>query len=116
MSKANYLTFCNQSLLLFSEILEDVKEECNKYGSVRSIEVPRPIKGVEVPGCGKVSIFFNEQFFYLSILSLKFVKEVVLLSKTLKSVSRNDIKHSSHQNSDFQHNFFGQFEQSLNKG
>lgn len=30
------------------------REECNKYGCVRSIEIPRPIEGVEVPGCGKV--------------------------------------------------------------
>ena len=45
-------------------------------------------------------------FIYLSILPLKFVKQIILLSKMLKSVSRNDIKHSSHQNSDFQHNFF----------
>lgn len=34
--------------------MEDIKEECNKYGVVRSIEIPRPIDGVEVPGCGKV--------------------------------------------------------------
>lgn len=37
-----------------SDIFEDVKEECNKYGSVKSLEIPRPIKGVEVPGVGKV--------------------------------------------------------------
>jgi hypothetical protein len=40
----------------FSDILEDVKEECSKYGIVRSLEIPRPIKGVDVPGCGKVKI------------------------------------------------------------
>lgn len=37
-----------------SDIIEDVKEECGKYGAVRSVEIPRPIKGVEVPGIGKV--------------------------------------------------------------
>jgi len=37
-----------------SDIVEDVKEECSKYGVVRSVEIPRPIKGVEVPGIGKV--------------------------------------------------------------
>jgi len=36
------------------DIIEDVKEECSKYGAVRSVEIPRPIKGVEVPGIGKV--------------------------------------------------------------
>lgn len=38
----------------YEEILEDIREECCKYGSVRSIEIPRPVDGVEVPGCGKV--------------------------------------------------------------
>lgn len=39
----------------YEEILEDVREECCKYGGVRSIEIPRPVDGVEVPGCGKVT-------------------------------------------------------------
>lgn len=38
----------------YEDILEDIKEECNKYGVVRSLEIPRPIRGVDVPGCGKV--------------------------------------------------------------
>ncbi|XP_048860914.1 splicing factor U2AF 65 kDa subunit-like isoform X2 [Brienomyrus brachyistius] len=38
----------------YEEILEDIREECCKYGNVRSIEIPRPVDGVEVPGCGKV--------------------------------------------------------------
>lgn len=41
----------------YEDILEDIKEECNKYGVVRSVEIPRPIEGVEVPGCGKVNKF-----------------------------------------------------------
>lgn len=40
----------------YEDILEDIKEECNKYGVVRSVEIPRPIEGVDVPGCGKVGI------------------------------------------------------------
>lgn len=40
----------------YEDILEDIKEECNKHGVVRSLEIPRPIRGVDVPGCGKVSI------------------------------------------------------------
>ncbi|XP_058794904.1 splicing factor U2AF 50 kDa subunit-like [Phymastichus coffea] len=43
----------------YEDILEDIKEECNKYGVVRSLEIPRPIEGVEVPGCGKVFVEFN---------------------------------------------------------
>lgn len=43
----------------YEDILEDIREECNKYGVVRSVEIPRPIEGVEVPGCGKVCKFTN---------------------------------------------------------
>lgn len=47
----------------YEDILEDIKEECNKYGVVRSIEIPRPIDGVEVPGCGKVTLVILNFFF-----------------------------------------------------
>ncbi|XP_034088711.1 splicing factor U2AF 65 kDa subunit-like, partial [Gymnodraco acuticeps] len=40
----------------YEEILEDIREECCKYGSVCSIEIPRPVDGVEVPGCGKIFV------------------------------------------------------------
>ncbi|KAK3583631.1 hypothetical protein CHS0354_039458 [Potamilus streckersoni] len=43
----------------YEDILEDVKEECSKYGVVRSLEIPRPIPGIEVPGCGKIFVEFN---------------------------------------------------------
>ncbi|XP_050523210.1 splicing factor U2AF 50 kDa subunit-like [Daktulosphaira vitifoliae] len=43
----------------YEDILEDIREECNKYGVVRSLEIPRPIEGIDVPGCGKVFIEFN---------------------------------------------------------
>lgn len=46
---------CNEIQCVIVEICEDVKEECGKYGIVHSMEIPRPIKGVDVPGCGKVS-------------------------------------------------------------
>lgn len=39
----------------YEEIVEDVREECGKYGQVKSIEIPRPVDGLEVPGTGKVS-------------------------------------------------------------
>ncbi|XP_061081123.1 splicing factor U2AF 65 kDa subunit-like isoform X2 [Conger conger] len=40
----------------YEEILEDIREECCKYGNVRSVEIPRPVDGVEVPGCGKIFV------------------------------------------------------------
>ena len=45
-------------VIFLSDILEDVKEECSKYGVVRGMEIPRPITGIEVPGCGKVIFSF----------------------------------------------------------
>lgn len=44
----------------YEDILEDIKEECNKYGVVRSVEIPRPIEGVDVPGCGKVNFILMQ--------------------------------------------------------
>lgn len=38
----------------YEEIVEDVREECSKYGQVKSIEIPRPVDGLEIPGTGKV--------------------------------------------------------------
>ena len=42
----------------YEEILEDIREESSKFGTVKSIEIPRPVPGVEVPGCGKVFVEF----------------------------------------------------------
>lgn len=42
----------------YEDILEDIREECAKYGSVKSVEIPRPVPGVDVPGCGKVFVEF----------------------------------------------------------
>merc|ERR1712168_836858 len=43
----------------YEEILEDIRDECSKYGTVRSMEIPRPIEGVTVPGVGKVYVEFG---------------------------------------------------------
>ena len=51
---------------LFPDIMEDVREECSKYGFVKSLEIPRPIPGVDVPGVGKVRqsyIHIKPQYF-----------------------------------------------------
>lgn len=42
----------------YEDIVEDVKEECQKYGMVRSLEIPRPYQGVDVPGVGKIFVEF----------------------------------------------------------
>ncbi|KAI4902563.1 hypothetical protein NFI96_022004 [Prochilodus magdalenae] len=46
----------------YEEIVEDVREECSKYGQVKSIEIPRPVDGLEVPGTGKIFVEFMSVF------------------------------------------------------
>ncbi|XP_069038582.1 U2 small nuclear RNA auxiliary factor 2a isoform X4 [Lepisosteus oculatus] len=46
----------------YEEIVEDVRDECSKYGQVKSIEIPRPVDGLEVPGCGKIFVEFVSVF------------------------------------------------------
>ena len=38
----------------YEVIVEDVRDECSKYGQVKSIEIPRPVDGLEVPWTGQV--------------------------------------------------------------
>lgn len=56
----------------FEDIFEDVKEECSKFGEVKSLEIPRPIDGVEVPGLGKVNTSSRYTFFLLIINVVRF--------------------------------------------
>ncbi len=58
--EGRYLTKFIVLIILFLsiDIMEDVREECGKYGFVKSLEIPRPIQGVDVPGVGKVRIKF----------------------------------------------------------
>uniref|UniRef100_A0A1I8IIN5 Splicing factor U2AF subunit n=1 Tax=Macrostomum lignano TaxID=282301 RepID=A0A1I8IIN5_9PLAT len=42
----------------YEDILDDVREECGRYGTVRSLEIPRGVKGVEVAGVGKIFVEF----------------------------------------------------------
>ncbi|XP_036808604.1 splicing factor U2AF 65 kDa subunit [Oncorhynchus mykiss] len=46
----------------YEEIAEDVRGECSKYGQVKSIEIPRPVDGLEVPGTGKIFVEFMTLF------------------------------------------------------
>merc|ERR1712066_852641 len=68
----------------YEDILEDIREECGKFGEVKSIEIPRPVPGVEVPGCGKVFIEFANssdcQAAQLSLTGRKFSNRVVVTS------------------------------------
>lgn len=63
-----FLRFVTKVCLFLIDIMEDVREECGKYGSVKSLEIPRPIQGVDVPGVGKVNkvlqLKSNKTFFF----------------------------------------------------
>ncbi|KAK8203732.1 hypothetical protein HDK77DRAFT_453982 [Phyllosticta capitalensis] len=43
----------------YDEICEDVKEECEKYGKVVELKVPRPLHGKEEKGVGKIYIKYD---------------------------------------------------------
>ena len=68
----------------YMDILENVREECNKYGVVRSVDIPRPIEGVVVPGCGKVFVEFNSivdcQRAQQAVTGRKFSSHIVVTS------------------------------------
>lgn len=68
----------------YDDIVDDVREECGKYGSVKSLEIPRPIPGVEVPGVGKIYVEFNSivdcQNAQQHLAGRKFANRVVVTS------------------------------------
>ena len=68
----------------YEDILEDIREECSRFGEVRSIEIPRPVPGVEVPGLGKVFIEFGSsmecQRAQHALTGRKFANRVVVTS------------------------------------
>ena len=57
----------------YEDIQEDIRQECSKYGRVRSLEIPRPIDGVEVPGLGKVSFSSHLCFVFISVFLFLFL-------------------------------------------
>ncbi len=46
-----------------SGIMEDIRDECSRYGTVVGVGIPRPVGGMDVPGCGKVKIAFHNFIF-----------------------------------------------------
>jgi len=66
----------------YEDILEDVREECVKYGNVVSLEIPRP--GVDERGIGKVFVEFSSknecQRAQAALTGRKFANRVVVTS------------------------------------
>ncbi|UJR22478.1 hypothetical protein I4U23_025532 [Adineta vaga] len=68
----------------YEDIMDDVREECGKYGLVKSLEIPRPIEGVDVPGVGKIFVEFTSisecQKAQQALTGRKFSNRVVVTS------------------------------------
>lgn len=66
----------------YEDILEDVREECIKYGNVVSLEIPRP--GIDEKGIGKVFVEFSStsecQRAQAALTGRKFANRVVVTS------------------------------------
>jgi splicing factor U2AF 65 kDa subunit len=40
-------------------LVEDIKDECSKFGHILSLKIPRPMMGLAVPGLGKIFIEYT---------------------------------------------------------
>ena len=79
------------SLLFYHpEIYEDVRAECSKYGTVVSLEIPRPVEGFEPPGCGKVITCSMTYLFDWPVYPYWLQPEMVLMYVTFVLLS-NDV-------------------------
>eukprot|EP01086_Lenisia_limosa_P000173 TRINITY_DN1032_c0_g1_i1.p1 TRINITY_DN1032_c0_g1~~TRINITY_DN1032_c0_g1_i1.p1 ORF type:complete len:331 (+),score=101.51 TRINITY_DN1032_c0_g1_i1:163-1155(+) len=64
---SSVLTLCNMIAIEdltndeeYEDICLDVKEECEAYGVVKSLQIPRPAPGLNVSGVGKIFIQFAD--------------------------------------------------------
>eukprot|EP00123_Amoebidium_parasiticum_P013727 comp22118_c0_seq1/m.32329 comp22118_c0_seq1/g.32329 ORF comp22118_c0_seq1/g.32329 comp22118_c0_seq1/m.32329 type:complete len:565 (-) comp22118_c0_seq1:609-2303(-) len=68
----------------YEDILEDIKEECGKYGHVESLRIPRPQSDAAVPGVGKVFVEFRAvdeaQKAQMALSGRKFANRTVVTS------------------------------------
>eukprot|EP01024_Parvocaulis_polyphysoides_P010517 TRINITY_DN13597_c0_g2_i1.p2 TRINITY_DN13597_c0_g2~~TRINITY_DN13597_c0_g2_i1.p2 ORF type:complete len:391 (+),score=53.85 TRINITY_DN13597_c0_g2_i1:34-1206(+) len=45
----------------YADIVEDMKEECGKYGDLEGVVIPRPVEGQPLPnGVGKVALIYKD--------------------------------------------------------
>jgi splicing factor U2AF subunit len=80
--------------LLLSDIQEDVMEECQKFGPVKSIKIPRPSREHQVLGVGKIFVHFeNTEDSAKAMKSLagrKFAERTVIASYITVESYEND--------------------------
>ena len=56
---APFLWYCMYGQLTNAEILEDVRDECGKFGTILDLKIPRPVGGRQSAGVGKIYIKFD---------------------------------------------------------
>lgn len=68
----------------YEDIRDDIKGECTKYGPVISLQIPRPVPDVTVPGLGKIFVEFASVEFaqraQLALSGRKFAGRIVVTS------------------------------------
>ena len=75
----------------YEDILEDIREECGKFGEVKSIEIPRPVPGVEVPGksAGKVNEILFEMILQ-AVARCSLSSPIAMTARRLNSASQGE--------------------------
>jgi len=53
------LPLINPYFSSIADILEDIREECSKFGQVLAVKIPRPVGGQPVPGVGKIFVMYS---------------------------------------------------------
>ncbi|KAG0210956.1 U2 small nuclear RNA auxiliary factor 2 [Mortierella sp. GBA30] len=43
----------------YEDILDDIRDECSKFGQVVDVKIPRPVAGQPVPGVGKIFVLYK---------------------------------------------------------
>ncbi|KAI0983298.1 hypothetical protein GJ496_006364 [Pomphorhynchus laevis] len=68
----------------YEDIMDDVRNECGKFGSIKSLEIPRPLSNVDVPGVGKIFVEFHSVVdcsrAHQALTGRKFANRVVVTS------------------------------------
>lgn len=44
----------------YNDILDDIKEECSKFGTVKNVIIPRPEFGKIIAGVGKIYVEYEK--------------------------------------------------------
>ncbi len=79
-AELKYMCMSASTSILFtslppSGIMEDVRDECSRYDTVVGVEIPLPVGGMDISGCGKVEIAFYNIFLLTEFVFLQIFVE-----------------------------------------